>query len=91
MCLRTSHPGTEGLGSEHRGTQYASPKGLVCKPNAAPRVGQPRVVAAITGGGGLFFADLLREPGASSCLLEGVVPYDKHSCLSILQVISDHI
>ena len=25
----------------------------------SPRIGQPRVVAAITGGGGLFFADLV--------------------------------
>ena len=52
---------------------------------AGPRkLGQPRIVACITGGGGPFFKYLLDEPGASSCLLEGVVPYDKHSCLSFL-------
>ncbi len=49
-----------------------------------PTTGQPRVVAVVTGGGGQLFADLLREPGASSCLLEGLVPYHKESCLSFL-------
>ena len=39
--------------------------------------GQPRVVVITTGGGGHAFAWLLSEPGASSCLLEGLVPYDK--------------
>ena len=48
-------------------------------------LGQPRVVVAVTGGGGQFFADLLREPGASSCLIEAIVPYDKSSCLSFLE------
>ena len=48
------------------------------------RLGQPRVVACVTGGGGPFWAFLLSEPGASTCLLEGVVPYDKHSCLEFL-------
>ena len=49
-----------------------------------PMTGQPRVVACITGGGGQLFADMLREPGASSCLLEGIIPYEKESCLSFL-------
>jgi hypothetical protein len=48
------------------------------------RLGQPRVVAATTGGGGHLLAFFLSEPGASSCLLEAVVPYDKHSCLGFL-------
>jgi hypothetical protein len=50
----------------------------------AARLGQPRVVGCVTGGGGPFWHYLLREPGASSCLLEGVVPYDKQSLLSFL-------
>ena len=41
--------------------------------------GQPRVVAVVTGGGGSLFSWLLSEPGASSCLLEGLVPYGKDS------------
>ena len=49
------------------------------------KVGQPKVVACVTGGGGPFWSYLLSEPGASSCLLEGVVPYDKHSLLSFLE------
>lgn len=48
------------------------------------RLGQPRVVACVTGGGGSFWSYLLSEPGASSCLLEGLVPYDKASLLSFL-------
>ena len=36
-------------------------------------------------GGGPFWSYLLREPGASSCLLEGVVPYDKQSCVEFLR------
>ena len=46
--------------------------------------GQPRVVSCITGGGGQFFSWLLSEPGASSCLLEGRIPYDKASCVEFL-------
>lgn len=49
------------------------------------RLGQPRVVACVTGGGGSFWSYLLSEPGASSCLLEGLVPYDKASLLSFLE------
>ena len=49
------------------------------------RLGQPRMVACITGGGGSFWSYLLSEPGASSCLLEGLVPYDKASLLSFLE------
>jgi len=49
------------------------------------KVGQPKVVACVSGGGGPFWSYLLSEPGASSCLLEGVVPYDKHSLLSFLE------
>ena len=47
-------------------------------------VGQPRVAAVVTGGGGHFLSWALSEPGASSCLLEALVPYDKNSCLSFL-------
>jgi hypothetical protein len=42
------------------------------------------VVAAVTGGGGHLFAYMLSEPGGSSTLLEGLVPYDKQSCLGLL-------
>eukprot|EP01052_Picozoa_sp_SAG31_P058212 SAG31_NODE_17659_length_662_cov_1.433393_1_plen_174_part_00 len=45
------------------------------------KLGQSRVVAAVTGGGGPFWSFLLGVPGASTCLLEGVVPYDKQSCV----------
>ncbi|GMH82730.1 hypothetical protein TL16_g09359 [Triparma laevis f. inornata] len=45
---------------------------------------QPRFTACITGGGGNFFRWMLAKPGASSTLLEGIVPYDKHSCLNFL-------
>jgi hypothetical protein len=41
--------------------------------------GQPKVVAVVTGGGGSFFSWMLAEPGASSCLLEGRLPYGKES------------
>ena len=37
-----------------------------------------------TGGGGRLFSHLLGEPGATSFLLEGVVPYDKHAYLDYL-------
>ena len=47
-------------------------------------VGQPRVVMAITGGGGSMFAASLAVPGASSCILEMVLPYGKSSCLDFL-------
>lgn len=47
-------------------------------------IGQTRVVAAVTGGGGHLLAYMLSEPGASSCLLEALVPYDKSSLLSLL-------
>ena len=46
--------------------------------------GQPRIVANITGGGGAFFQWLLSMPGASSCLLEGRVPYAKESLVASL-------
>jgi hypothetical protein len=46
--------------------------------------GQPRVVALVTGGGGSLFSWLLSEPGASSCLLEGTVPYAKESLVEFL-------
>lgn len=46
--------------------------------------GQPRIVTVVTGGGGTTLAWLLSEPGASSCLLEALVPYDKMSCLDFL-------
>ena len=49
--------------------------------------GQPRVVAVVTGGGGSLISWLLREPGASSCLLEARVPYDK---LSLLALLAEH-
>ena len=49
--------------------------------------GQPRVVACVTGGGGSLFSWLLSEPGASSCLLEGIVPYDKES---LNEFLADH-
>ena len=45
------------------------------KSKVRPLVGQPRVVACITGGGGQLFSEMLRTPGASSCLLEGLIPY----------------
>ena len=47
--------------------------------------GQPRAVVAVTGGGGQLLGWLLSEPGASTCLLEALVPYDKHSCLEFLE------
>ena len=47
-------------------------------------VDQPRIVAVITGGGGHFFEQALRIPGASSCLLEASVPYAKESLLAFL-------
>ena len=46
--------------------------------------GQPRVVASVSGGGGHLFSWMLSQPGASSCLLEGRVPYDKASCAAFL-------
>ena len=48
-------------------------------------VGQPRLVIATTGGGGMVVRQLLARPGASSCLLEAIVPYDKNSCLDFLE------
>lgn len=45
------------------------------------KFGQPRFVAATTGGGGQLLSYMLCEPGASSALLEAVVPYDKESCV----------
>ena len=90
---RLSSVATSSSHEHHRGSDTTLPpvKRLLKKlylsgtsEKGTPRLGQPRVVAAITGGGGLFFADLLREPGASSCFLEGVIPYDKNSCLSFI-------
>ena len=46
--------------------------------------GQTRVCAVVTGGGGRLFAHLLGEPGATSFLLEGTIPYDKHAYLGYL-------
>ena len=46
--------------------------------------GQTRVCTVVTGGGGRLFGHLLGEPGATSFLLEGVVPYDKHAYLGYL-------
>ena len=46
---------------------------------------QPKFVACITGGGGSFFQHVLGKAGASSTLIEGIVPYDKNSCLSFLE------
>ena len=46
--------------------------------------GQPRVVALVTGGGGSLFSWMLSEAGASSCLLEGRVPYAKESLVAFL-------
>ena len=46
--------------------------------------GQSRMCAVVTGGGGRLFSHLLGEPGATSFLVEGVVPYDKHAYLSFL-------
>ncbi|GMI15605.1 hypothetical protein TrVE_jg31 [Triparma verrucosa] len=48
-------------------------------------ISQPKFTACITGGGGNFFRWMLAKPGASSTLLEGIVPYDKHSCLKFLE------
>ena len=45
---------------------------------------QPKFVSCITGGGGSFFQHVLGKAGASSTLLEGIIPYDKQSCLSFL-------
>eukprot|EP00756_Hemistasia_phaeocysticola_P054967 Hpha_TRINITY_DN30884_c0_g1::TRINITY_DN30884_c0_g1_i1::g.155608::m.155608 len=47
-------------------------------------LGQKRVVAVTTGGGGALLQYFLAKAGASSCLLEAVVPYEKRSCLSFL-------
>ena len=46
--------------------------------------GQPKVVAVVSGGGGHLFSWLLSQPGATSCLLEGRVPYDKTSLNAFL-------
>ena len=46
--------------------------------------GQPRTVVAVTGGGGSLVGAMLSQPGASSCLLEAVVPYSKAACLAWL-------
>ena len=65
------------------------------------KLGQPRVVIAVTGGGGQMMSEMLMQvfaryhvpnlihrlflqPGASSCILEAVVPYSKNSCLDFL-------
>jgi hypothetical protein len=45
---------------------------------------QPRAVVAVTGGGGHLVSWMLSEPGATKCLLEALVPYDKNSCLEFL-------
>ena len=47
-------------------------------------IGQTRVCAVVTGGGGRLFSHLLGEPGATSFLLEGTIPYDKHAFLGYL-------
>ena len=43
-----------------------------------------RECAQSTGGGGRLFSHLLGEPGATSFLLEGTIPYDKHAFLGYL-------
>ena len=48
------------------------------------RLGQPRIVVVATGGGGHVVSEMLSEPGASSCLLEAIVPYSKNSTLDFL-------
>jgi hypothetical protein len=48
------------------------------------KLGQPRLVAAITGGGGSLFAKMFGVAGASSTILEAIVPYSKNSCLDVL-------
>ena len=48
------------------------------------KLGQPKLVSAITGGGGALFSEFFGLAGASSCLLEAVVPYSKSSCLDWL-------
>ena len=50
----------------------------------AAKAGQPQVVVVVTGGGGQLVGAMLSLPGASSCLLEAVVPYSKNSCLDFL-------
>ena len=47
-------------------------------------LGQTRVCTVVTGGGGRLFGHLLAEPGATSFLLEGTVPYDKHAFFGYL-------
>lgn len=49
------------------------------------KLGQPRVVLAITGGGGSIFSQLFGNAGASSCILEACIPYSKNSCLDFLK------
>ena len=49
------------------------------------QLGQPRVVLAVTGGGGSIFSEMLGVAGASSCILEAAVPYSKQSCIEWLQ------
>jgi hypothetical protein len=46
---------------------------------------QPRVVAVVTGGGGHLPAYMLGVAGASSCLLESLVPYDQASCIQFVR------
>ena len=87
--LSTSSPPPPSSTLHHGGDATLSPvkdvlRSLYLSGRGKARAGQPRVVAAVTGGGGHIFADFLREPGASSTLLEGLIPYDKESCLSFL-------
>ena len=87
--LSTSSPPPLPSTLHHGGDATLSPvkdvlRSLYLSGRGKARAGQPRVVAAVTGGGGHIFADFLREPGASSTLLEGLIPYDKESCLSFL-------
>jgi len=53
-------------------------------PNGGRNLGGPRTVVAVTGGGGSLVGAMLSQPGASSCLLEAVVPYSKAACLAWL-------
>jgi len=49
------------------------------------KLGQPRVVLVVTGGGGQLLSSMLSQSGASSCILEAIIPYSKQSCLDVIQ------
>jgi hypothetical protein len=77
--LSTTHPINETLRSLYLSGTHGEGRYVKHK------LGQPRVVLAVTGGGGQFFGEMLKQPGASSCILETVVPYSKNSCLDFLE------